>query len=198
MLSFSETKQGLSAAIRLFSGEAAALHGFDRSATGFVRSFYALLLLVPFAWVDLLAERNLLIELGRSTVESFPQGVFVAVRLLGLCVIWFGFAALMLPITRSLNVAGAYSTYIIAHNWASVVAAGLNFLPSFALAFHLLPPEPVQLLSLLLLLVTLRFLWLTARLSLGVNAALAAALVVVELVLVYVVSSVGDRLIGLS
>lgn len=198
MLTAPEITRSLAAAHQLFFGKAEGMDGLDTSADGFFRSFLAFFLLLPLMAVELSAERAILIHDGIMQAETFPDVAFYGMRFASALVIWLGFAVLMLPVARMLDAGGRYSAFMVAHNWTNVYASLISVVPSLFIALDIMNPQPLRLIALLILLVTVRYMWFTARTALGISAVMAAAVVIIEILFIYLVVEAGSRLAGIG
>lgn len=106
---------------------------FDLSARGFWQSFIAILISLPFLILILNNEHRYFSD---GEVPALPIAVEVALFM----VEWLIFVVVMAAVCRVFDFSRQFSTYIIAHNWASVLIiaalamgyslSGLN--PNFA------------------------------------------------------------------
>ena len=104
-----------------------AMSWFDQSAEGFWNSFAALpLALVPY----LLA---LFLSASGETMAAVGGPVaYLLFQILDFVAGWLGFLLLMLPVTWALRLTANYGPFVVASNWASLLAMAL-MLPSMLL-----------------------------------------------------------------
>lgn len=169
-----EILHSLQGAARLARLDPAGLEHFDFSADGFWRSFLAPALGAPIYF--------LLLTFGNAIA---PEGGAVnpAVELLGYFVTWFGFLAIMIPLTRSAGLGGRYSAFVVTYNWCQLFVL-LIMLPIMALAATgFLPTIVAGPLIVGITFAALAFLWFIARTALGATAFFAIEVVLLDFVL---------------
>lgn len=117
-------RQSIDAALRLALRDRAAWNGFDLTADGFYRSFFAVVLVMPFNILfDLFLQRLATETDGVQRTYEMPDATFST---LALCAQWLIFPLMALFLLRFLGYAGRYSALVIAHNWGSVVVQFIN------------------------------------------------------------------------
>jgi hypothetical protein len=197
MITSAEIRRSLEAAWLLFLNRADAMRRFDISVEGFWRSFQAILLILPiYALTVIVDERQLLTD---SVAEpDFSEPLFLAGRALALGIDWVAFPIIFAAVAPMLGLARAYAGYIVARNWAAVIAA----VPFGAIALltilGLLGKEFAAVLSLIAIGVVLRYNFVVARTALGVTAGPAIALVAADFVLSLVIAESVRGLFGVS
>ena len=147
---------------------------FNLTSDGFWFSFAAILLLLPFY---LLAG-----EIDKQTIDQpgTPDSILLAFTLAAQ---WIAWPIAMIFVARILNLSGYYGRYITVYNWASVIIMAFTTLPLLAMGIGLLGKESAYWLSFMAFLVTLYYRWYITRLTLETGAAIAAALVLGDIVL---------------
>lgn len=146
------------------------------------RSFWALILSIP-AFVALQAMGWLTDGLPPDALDSFTRG------LLSLIVGWLGFVALMHPVCRRMGRARLWPRFVVAWNWCSLLQALM--LVAAAIPGVLGAPDWLgQTAGLVALGWSLWLGWFVARLTLGLGAMMAVAVVGLDLSFELLVSSV--------
>lgn len=196
MPSGADIRDAMAGAWRLFCGDPRGLERFDLSAEGFFRSFWVIVLVAPIYASSVLTERNLLLS-ERFSSDDFSDGRFFLVRALTFIVDWFAFPLVMVVVTRRLQLGARYAAYITVRNWTALPSAALTSLPTIAYGLDLVPILVTTLATYVFLIVVLRFGWFIARSVLQTSAAIAAAIVALDLALSLLIGRIGDVLAGL-
>ncbi len=179
MLGLSEISQSLRGAAQLFLGRKQGLLAMDRSVDGFWRSFAVILLLLPINAVVVLAITR------TGGAESF-RGLFLEQMPL-LVLDWIGFPIALALVARPLGVSANYVSYVVARNWAAPIAAAILAIPYLLQGAGWIPLNGAALLSLVAIVVVLRYGYMVLRLALGTPMALSAGLVAADLALTLVI-----------
>lgn len=194
MLTREEIGRSLAGAARLVALDADGMKFFDVSTSGFFRSFRALLLILPLVWAVAVAEHKLI--LTRVDPAVGVSDWFVASRFLIAGLDWIAFPIVLAFLAPTLGVQRQYAGYIVAHNWTSVLAALLLSIPLVAYGIGLLGETAAMIIQLGLLIVWIRFAVFTARVALETNGAVAAGLVLLNIVLGLVIERAISAVIG--
>jgi hypothetical protein len=192
MVTLSEVSTALHGAWRLACLDRGGIAYFDRSETGFWRSFYAALLIYP-AFLILLGLR-----LDDAAWQS--SGVFriLLVETIGYVIIWCAFPLVMLPVSRFLGREARWLDFIIVYNWAQVLEIILSLLADGLIGAGLLGDSLATGLYLATVVAVLLYEWFIARTVLEVSGAAAAMIVLTNVVLVRLISRVADGLAALG
>ena len=161
--------------IGMFDPDAPAC--FNLTLEGFWRSFLAPVLLAPFYLAIILRD----VGAADAAAEGAETGDFVGVRIATFVFGWIAFPLLMIPIARMLQLGGAYVSFIIMWNWSAVPQAAL-MIPAMA-ALDFMAPRPAGLLFMAATVTVLFYGYLVARAGLRCQAATAAGVVALDLVL---------------
>lgn len=196
MPEFSEIRSAMIGAWRLFCGDAGGLSRFDLSEEGFFRSFWVVVLVAPIYAASVITERGLLAA-ERFSGEELSDGRFFLVRALTLVIDWFAFPVVMVVVTKRLQLGSQYAAFITLRNWTALPAAAVTACPTIAYGLGLVPIIVATLATYVFLIVILRFGWFVARVGLRTNAAIAAGIVALDLVLSLVIGRLGDLAAGL-
>lgn len=177
-----EIRRSLGGALLLARGDAAGMGRFDLSVGGFWRSFTAPLLAAP-AFALLVAEQQAL----RAAAAAADPAVAAAAAGMGATVLAESasylvdavtFPLLAIPLTRFLGLGSRYVPLVVATNWAGLpqVAA---FLAAVTLSVAVPPLRPPLLLAVLF--GTMAYQWFVVRVASGATGAVAAAMVIINL-----------------
>jgi len=188
MLSVRETVNSLYGAYRLARFDAGGLAFFDASIGGFWRSFSAALIVAP-PYALLLTMR---FHEGLGEVGALR---FACVEAIAYVIAWVAFPLLMVWLTRLFGRQGHYLRYIVAYNWAGVLQYGL-YLPLDMLAVGgVIARGPSDALAVIVFGLILVYTWFIARAALDLNAAAAAGIVTLDLVLSLFISAVTKNML---
>jgi len=125
--------RSLSGAWELIKLNPRAQHYFDKSADGFWKSFWAVLLVAPIFFLGLSTSYDVAVELGHQVSLAAHVIEFVLrLPLIALVMIFF---------TRFLKIDAHYSDMIIAFNWLWVIANYIILPLSILITLKILPLE---------------------------------------------------------
>ncbi len=178
-----EMRRSLGGAWALFRGRPEGLDALDRSVEGFFRSFGVIVLLLPLNAVLVLAEMRLMQRLGDAPVEGFPVAAFTAAKFAAFAVDWLAFPVLLALFAGWLKVSRTYVDYVVARNWAAPLAMSLSAVPAVLFAGGLIGEEIAAIVFLIAFFLVMRYHYMVVRMALKVEASLALALVIGDLVL---------------
>ena len=197
MIGGKEIRRSLEAAWLLFLNRPEAMRLFDASIVGFWRSFQAIGLIVPVYVLTVIADEQHLLT-DAIAERGFSEPGFLIGKAVALGVDWIAFPILLALAARPLGIARAYPAYIVARNWAAVVAA----VPFGAIALvslvGLIGNQIGAILSFVAIVVILRYNFLVARAALGASVGLAAGLVAADFLVSLLIAGGLDRLSGLA
>jgi hypothetical protein len=174
-----EIVQSLTGAWRLFLDRPNAMRLFNVSVDGFWRSFAAIIFIVPAYALFAITER---IEiLGEPVVDPiFSDGPFIANKVLTLLLDWVTLPILLAAFASLLGVARSYTAYVVARNWCAVLATAPFGVVALLNLIGLLGNGPANLLSLVILVVVIRYNYMIARRALGAEMGLAIGVVIAD------------------
>jgi hypothetical protein len=174
-----EIVQSLTGAWRLFLDRPDAMRLFNVSVDGFWRSFAAIIFIVPAYALFAITER---IEiLGEPVVDPiFSDGPFIANKVLTLLLDWVTLPILLAAFASLLGVARSYTAYVVARNWCAVLATAPFGVVALLNLIGLLGNGPANLLSLVILVVVIRYNYMIARRALGAEMGLAIGVVIAD------------------
>lgn len=169
-----EIGAALRGAWRLARADARGLSEFNATIAGFWRSFLAAVLCAP-AYILILT-----IDHAQQPPSDASDGRLIAVHAIAYVIRWTAFPLAMTSVARALGRESAYTLFIVASNWASVLKVML-LLPVFALAASGI--APFGMLPLLATIAVLLYQWFIARRALDITGTQAAAVVGLDLMI---------------
>jgi hypothetical protein len=183
-------RDNLYGAWQIMLGRPTGLAHLDVSLEGFWRSFAAIILVAPFAFLALISEGPLLSGTGETGALTASALTLNAIALL---VDWFSFPLVFAFLAPPFGLGARYVPFIVARNWASVIIGAMVGLLH---ALHILGALPSAVMPFALIVATavaLRFSYVIVRTTLVVSVAMALPIVILDLLLSLVVWSVFDR-----
>ncbi len=183
-------RDNLAGAFEIMLGRPEGLNRLDTSIDGFWRSFGAVVLVAPFAFLSILSQETLT---GPGATTAQITGARLTLDGIALVVDWFTFPLVFAILARPFGLGSHYVPFIVARNWASVVIAAMV---SVVHALHLLGVLPGTVMPYALLVaiaVSLRLSYVIVRTTLFVSMALALPIVILDLVLSLTIWSLFDR-----
>jgi hypothetical protein len=172
------------------------MRGFDISADGFWRSFGAILLVAPAYGLTALAERQAMLS-DAIAADDLSDAAFVIGKGLALCLDWVTLPILLALVARPLGFGRLYSGYIVARNWASVLAVAPFGLVALAYLIGFFSPGFADFLMVALLIVVLRYNYIIARRALDASPGFAGGLVVADFLLSLIIAGTINALFGI-
>jgi hypothetical protein len=171
------------------------MRGFDLTVEGFWRSFFAIVLGAPGNLLAAIAAREGM--LGKTDMAAGPTGgAFLADVVVSYLGVWLALPILLALFARRLGVSATFPTFVVARNWASVIESVPAAVIALAYVTGLVSAELGAFLMAVLLVVLLRYEYLVARRSLSVGGGFALAVVAVDFLLNFVISSASDSLLA--
>jgi hypothetical protein len=196
MITGQEIARALTGSWLLFRNRPEGLRWFDRSIEGFWRSFGVIFLLLPFFWINWLAEKKMYLDETELTVDLFPDGTFWMTKLVSYGLAWILMPIVLALLARPIGISRGYVDYIIAGNWSSLLVA---FPYAFAGLLYLSGIIPLGILSLISLSMFIVVLWYRfniARITLQAGTGLTVGIVVLDPVLSALIEQVVTRVLG--
>jgi hypothetical protein len=191
MLSAAEIGPALYGAWRLAHFDAGGMRYFDRSLTGFWRSFQVAVLAAPFA--------AMLIALHLADMKiagGWPR--IVLGETIAYVIGWVAFPLLAFYLARLIEREAEYVGFIVAYNWSSLIQLAV-LLPSFALAQSgVLPVALAQATVLAAQVFALVYEWFVVRTALRLPGFGAAGVVAIDLIVSVLVNGIADLLVHAS
>lgn len=184
-----EAVRSLYGAYRLARRDPMALSYFDLTRGGAVRSFTAALLVAPFQFVMVL--------LGDA-----PQALgvspfrFWAVHIITYVMIWTAFPLIMWEVTAAIGRRQRFFAYVTVYNWAAVLQdAAIILISVLSMLGSGGQPGPGSVLSIIVFGLVLLYLWYIARTALSVEAPIAVAIVVLDVVISFLIIAVSEQML---
>lgn len=189
-----EIRLALLGAGRLFLFDADGLRYFNASITGFWRSFLAAAISAPLYGLLLVIQDRLVRASAGSEVP--PLADRIAVEIVTYPLGWALYPVAMIGLARLLNVTGRYVPYIIAYNWANLLAVLLALIPHLLYAAGLLEARGALAALMGMNFVLLVYIWFVARRALAVPFFTAIGLVAIDVMLGLMLEAAADQLAG--
>lgn len=189
-----EILASLTGAWALFLFDRRGLERFNVSAVGFVRSFFAAVLLAPlYLWISLV-QRDVAAALPLAeSGDGLPsQGAVLAAVAIAYPFYWLAFPLAMVPIARLLDVRDRYVPFIVAFNWSNIIVVVIQAIPFGLFALGWLSAPSVQSGTLAAIIMVSVYRWYIARVALNVPAHTALGLVFIDLLLAILVAGLSS------
>ncbi len=184
MLSVGEIRRSLGGAWWLFLNRADGLKALDRSVEGFWRSFAVILLLLPLTAISVLA-------VTRNNPE-IPFGELFMAQLPLMAVDWVAFPLLLALGAKPLGISAHYVDYVVARNWAAPIGSAFLTVPLVLEGVGWVPSEGANILSIVALLVVMRYHFVIVRITLKTPVAFSIGLVIADFFLSLVMIGLFD------
>ncbi|MGE0279875.1 MAG: transporter [Rhizobiaceae bacterium] len=186
MPSADEIQGGLTGAWRMMLGRSDGLQLLDLSADGFWNSFFAMVVALPplFAmWT------SFAVEVSPATPEfGHRMSLLLRMALIDFAA-WVVPLVLLAAVAARVGVRDRFVHYVVSTNWASGIIAWLLLPPVILRAFAPTATEFSALLSLVVFIASMVFVWRLTNVALGKGAAIATAIfsgmVAASLIVVY-------------
>ena len=196
MISLREIATGLYGAYRLAHLDTGGMAGFDKTLSGFWKSFFAALLAAPL--YALLTALNLPDDTGKELLETEGGARVFLIEALAYVIGWVLFPLVMIRITDLLQRQQEYFIFIVAYNWAGVLQIAI-FLPVAALTVSgLLPLAGGNFLSTIVLFAILYYQWFITRTALRIEVGAAVAIVCLDMALSILVTGISSIILHVS
>ncbi len=175
-----EIAAALHGAYRLARADPGGMAWFDVSDDGFLRSFFALVLVAPFY--------ALLVAVGGEAGAAGPVAV-IAIKGLAYVIGWLAFPVAAIYLTRLLGLEHNYVPLVVAYNWCAVLQVAAYVPVILIQASGLLPPGMAGTLVFLIMMAVLLYQWFVVRTALETTTSAAIALVVIDVLFGILVNS---------
>jgi len=172
MLSVAEIRRSLRGVWLLFFGRAEGLAALDRSVEGFWRSFAVIVLLLPLTAISVLAVTR------GDPDRAFTDLLFQQLPLMALD--WVTFPIVLALAAKPLGVAAHYVTYVVARNWAAPITGAILTVPLVLEGAGWVPREGASFLSIVALILVLRYHYMILRIALKTPVSLSIGLVIAD------------------
>jgi hypothetical protein len=190
-----EIAQSLIGAWRLFLDKPDAMRFFNVSVDGFWRSFYAIVLILPTYVFIALAERRQILTDSLAN-DDFSGSAFIVNKGVSLALDWVTLPILLALLAGLLGVGRTYAGFIVARNWGAVLAITPFGVVALLFLLGILGSDSANVISLVILVVVVRFNYLIARRALGVDVFFAVGIVVADFVISLAIVGVVDTLVA--
>ncbi|MEH6527287.1 MAG: hypothetical protein V7723_14540 [Sneathiella sp.] len=172
MVSIKEIISSLYGTYRLARLDPDALQYFNISASGFYRSFAAVVIALPFFLIE-----NAIDYKKFETATSFTP--FLIVLGIALAVSWMCYLIAAGFFARLLDFSQQFTVFVIVYNW-SQLALIFIWLPLSVLSTGLLNAGLSAIISILFIAATYVYLWRILRITLGISGLLAVGFAFLE------------------
>lgn len=188
MITLAEVARALQGCWRLARLDPAGMDFFDKTTTGFWRSFWVAFLVAP-AYFLLRSY-----DVGETEIIVHPAR-HVAAEMIAYVIIWVAYPLALFYLTRLMDKAAGYVAYIVAYNWSHILQFAF-FLPILAL----MPDNPASPLAWGLFimaanLVVFIYVGYIAKTALGITAMMAAGVVALDVALMHLIGGIRDAIL---
>jgi hypothetical protein len=173
-------RRSVDAALRLALRDRSGWNGFDLTADGFYRSFFAIVLVMPFNILFDLFSLRVTSKDGSIGDYGLPEAMFSTIAL---CAQWLIFPLMALYLLRFLRYADRYSALIIGHNWGTVVVQFINLPILVLLSWGWISPTLAIDFYFIALGLTLYYRYYIAQTALDAPVNVAVAIVILDFLL---------------
>lgn len=195
MVSVREVEASIKGSWLLFLNREEGLRWFDLSISGFWRSFFVIVLLLPLFAITSLAEKQLLLTETELTPEAFETAAFWSVRLIGLGLDWIAMPLVLAVLAKPLGLEAHYPAFIAVRNWTSLfVSIPYVFTASLYLG-GVLSGGLMYLTWLTFLVMILWYRFQITRMIFGASMGLTLGIVFLDFVLSIFIQTAVDRLV---
>lgn len=156
---------------KLMNGRAEGLRQLDLTVDGFWNSFFAILVALPALGVGWVSFAN---ELAGSDPFAYRLWILAKLAVVDL-VSWVGPIILFALVARPVGLIDRFVPYVVASNWASAAFAWLLLPPSLIDLFWPASEEATDIISLVVVIVTLVLAWRLTNTVIARGAAVATA-----------------------
>jgi len=185
-MSFDYIAHHLTGAWMLLRGNADGFDHFDLTVQGFWRSFFVMIVALPFFGFALYASHSMNLEVAASAPNYdfvIPYAAYFFV-FTGLGYVkWIGYLMMMGPLTRYFGAAPYYLNFVVAYNWSTLLTMLVSLPLYLAQQLGWVSIEFFYLVDFMLLFVFIAYGWFITCIALKIDKLDAAALVAVELML---------------
>lgn len=178
MIGIGEIVHGLTGAWRIALRDPEAHRHFDISATGFFRSFAALLLTLPILFFTTTTLWRIGQESQMLDIADFTT--FVSIEIGGALLHWIFFLLAMIGVSRHLGLAASFTPYVIVFNWGTLMGWALFALPLVIYMAGIIASPAAVTLTLPVFALFAWYRWQIAREVLGAPPSAALAILVLD------------------
>ncbi len=196
MISPREIATGLYGAYRLARLDAGGMAWFDRTVSGFWKSFFAAVLAAPL--YILLTTLHLFDDTGRELLETAGGMRVFLIETLAYVIGWVLFPLIMIRVTDLLQREQEYLGFIVAYNWAGVlqIAAFLGVVTVGGVG--LFPAAVGDFLSMIVFFAILYYQWFITRTALRIQTGAAVAIVCLDMALSIFITGIANAMLYMS
>lgn len=195
MITLAEIRDGVTASWLMVKGDPEGLRRLNLSEAGFWKSFQLVVPLLPVYAIVIAAQYKVLIAFDPKQTAA-PFLLFLAVKLFGQVVNWFGVPLLLAALAGPLGISDRFAPMIIATNWATPLITALPAIAALGYGIGLLSGNAATAIGLIGLFASLFVFYRLTRLSTGCGVQIAIIILLVSLIFVQLVEIVTDHLAG--
>lgn len=196
MISGQEIARALTGSWLLLKNRPEGMLWFDRSMEGFWRSFGVVFLILPFFWINQLADKQQILENAQLAAELFPNGKFWTVQLTSLALDWTVFPIVLAALAGPVGISKNYVSFIVVRNWTNILVSVPFLLAGLLYLAGIISSEILDLISLSLMGVVLWYNFNIARIALQAGLSVTLGVVVLDLVLSFFIWGLVLRVLG--
>ncbi len=193
-------RHALFTAFRVARFDSGATHEFDHSFEGFFRSFFAALLSLPIYAFLVVAEERIINDVPESAARPAlnavppPGAGYWLVELGAYAVDWLSLPLAMILIVKLIGASQRYVPFVIAYNWASCIVYLAMTVPSIAYLLGLATLTGIAILYYGVMVFVATYRWRLARETLQISGVNAAAIVIFDMLLGFIIAFGAARL----
>lgn len=161
---------------RLLWGDADGLNDLNLTIEGFWRSFFVMVLIMPFV-LGSASGTDAILDLNPAAT---PVDVGLVGHIFMMVVSWIIMALLMIPILMVLRLSDKYVVFITAWNWRHAIDVLLYLPPALLVGAGILDPQIGAVFLFIGLFAALIYSWWVTKVSLATTGGVAAGVVVVQ------------------
>ncbi len=193
-------RHALFTAFRVARFDAGATSAFDHTVEGFFRSFFAALLSAPIYAFLVIAEQRIVGDIpengARPALSSAPppgMGYWL-IEAAAYVIDWVSLPLAMILIVKLIGASQRYVPFVIAYNWGSCLVYLAMTLPSIAYLLGLATLTGIAILYYAVTVFVLTYRWRLARETLQISSVNAAAIVILDMLLGFIIALAAARL----
>lgn len=182
-----EAAASLTGAWRLAHFDAGGMGYFNTTREGVWRSFWAAAIVAPLY--------ALLLSAAFPLLDPAPNGLrFILVEAEGYVLSWVAYPLVIAWLTQQIGCWKRFPAYLVAYNWAMVLANGVTIPINIARITEIVPADAGGFLWLVGVSAVFAYLWFIARTALAVSVMAATGIVFLDLALSLLIGMTTTRM----
>jgi hypothetical protein len=195
----SYVRHALVTAFRVARFDTGASEAFDHSFEGFFRSFFAALLSLPLYVFLVVVEQRFVNDEpvnGANRAAAAPSlgAGYWLIEMIAYAVDWVALPLAMVLIVKLIGASHRYVPFVIAYNWGSCLVYLAMTIPSTAFLLGVATPTGIFILSYGVAVFVITYRWRLARETLQISGLNAAAIVIFDVLLSFLITIAAARL----